>query len=172
MGLFFVIVGMQLEFIVLWNSLFEIVFGVFVLMIVKVILVRGVFLLVKIDVIDGWFVGVKFCQIGEFSFVIVVFVMIYGVLMLEQLLLIVCMGVISMVLILWFMNNSVIIVRCIVNKDILFDDNVSFGNVELLINYVIICGFGCVGQLVVCMLKMEGIYFVVIDMDFVRVYES
>ena len=70
MGLFFVTVGMQLELTVLWNSLFEIVFGVFALMIVKVILVRAASLLVKTDAIDGWSAGVKLCQIGEFSFIL------------------------------------------------------------------------------------------------------
>ena len=172
MGLFFVTVGMQLELTVLWNSLFEIVFGVFALMIVKVILVRGASLLVKTDAIDGWSAGVKLCQIGEFSFVIAALATTHGVLTSEQSSLIVCMGVISMALTPWLMNNSVTIARRIVNNAISFDDNVSFGNAEPLTNHVIICGFGRVGQSVARMLKMEGIHFVAIDMDPVRVHES
>lgn len=96
MGLFFVTVGMQLELTVLWDSLFEIVFGVFALMIVKVVLVRAASMLVKTDAIDGWSAGVKLCQIGEFSFVIAALATTHGVLTSQQSSLIVCMGVISM----------------------------------------------------------------------------
>jgi CPA2 family monovalent cation:H+ antiporter-2 len=172
MGLFFVTVGMQLELTVLMNSLFEIVFGVFALMIVKVMLVRAASVLVKTDAVDGWSAGVKLCQIGEFSFVIAALATTHGVLTSEQSSLIVCMGVISMALTPWLMNNSVLIAKRIVNKDTLVDDENHPLHTELLRNHVIICGFGRVGQSVARMLKMEGINFVAIDMDPVRVHES
>ena len=172
MGLFFVTVGMQLELTVLWNNLFGIVVGVLVLMVTKVVLVRLASMLVKTDAIDGWSAGVKLCQIGEFSFVIAALATTHGVLTSEQSSLIVCMGVISMALTPWLMNNSVVIAKRIVNNELPVEENELSVLSGSLSNHVIICGFGRVGQSVARMLKMEGIHFVAVDMDPVRVHES
>jgi CPA2 family monovalent cation:H+ antiporter-2 len=172
MGLFFVTVGMQLDLSVLWSNLFEIVFGVFALMLVKVILVRLASMLVKTDPIDGWSAGVKLCQIGEFSFVIAALATTHGVLSTQQSSLIISMGVISMALTPWLMSNSVLIAKRIVKSDLTLTDEESSVRHDSLTNHVIICGFGRVGQSVARMLKMEGIKFVAIDMDPVRVQES
>ena len=172
MGLFFVTVGMQLELTVLWNNLLGIVVGVLVLMVTKVVLVRLASMLVKTDAIDGWSAGVKLCQIGEFSFVIAALATTHGVLTSEQSSLIVCMGVISMALTPWLMNNSVVIAKRIVNNELPVEENELSVLSGSLSNHVIICGFGRVGQSVARMLKMEGIHFVAVDMDPVRVHES
>lgn len=172
MGLFFVTVGMQLELTVLWNNLLGIVVGVLALMVTKVVLVRLASMLVKTDAIDGWSAGVKLCQIGEFSFVIAALATTHGVLTSEQSSLIVCMGVISMALTPWLMNNSVVIAKRIVNSELPFEENELSVLSGSLSNHVIICGFGRVGQSVARMLKMEGIHFVAVDMDPVRVHES
>ena len=172
MGLFFVTVGMQLDLSVLWSNLFEIVFGVFALMLLKVILVRLASMLVKTDPIDGWSAGVKLCQIGEFSFVIAALATTHGVLSTQQSSLIISMGVISMALTPWLMSNSVLIAKRIVKSDLTLTDEESSVRHDSLTNHVIICGFGRVGQSVARMLKMEGIKFVAIDMDPVRVQES
>ncbi|GEA05966.1 potassium transporter [Alteromonas sp. KUL42] len=172
MGLFFVTVGMQLELTVLWNNLLGIVVGVLVLMVTKVVLVRLASMLVKTDAIDGWSAGVKLCQIGEFSFVIAALATTHGVLTSEQSSLIVCMGVISMALTPWLMNNSVVIAKRIVNNELPVEENELSVISGSLSNHVIICGFGRVGQSVARMLKMEGIHFVAVDMDPVRVHES
>ena len=172
MGLFFVTVGMQLDLSVLWSNLFEIVFGVFALMLVKVVLVRLASMLVKTDPIDGWSAGVKLCQIGEFSFVIAALATTHGVLSTQQSSLIISMGVISMALTPWLMSNSVLIAKRIVKSDLTLTDKETSLRHDSLTNHVIICGFGRVGQSVARMLKMEGIKFVAIDMDPVRVQES
>ncbi|OJF70722.1 potassium transporter [Alteromonas sp. V450] len=172
MGLFFVTVGMQLELSVLWDNFFGIIFGVLLLMVLKIILVRVASAFVNTDAIDAWSAGVKLCQIGEFSFVIAALATTHGVLTTEQSSMIVCMGVISMALTPWLMENSVIIAKRIVKNDISFEEDFSATNNEKLTNHVVICGFGRVGQSVARMLKMEGIHFVAIDMDPVRVQES
>ncbi len=172
MGLFFVTVGMQLELSVLWDNFFGIIFGVLLLMVLKIILVRVASAFVNTDAIDAWSAGVKLCQIGEFSFVIAALATTHGVLTTEQSSMIVCMGVISMALTPWLMENSVIIAKRIVKNDISFEEGFSATNNEKLTNHVVICGFGRVGQSVARMLKMEGIHFVAIDMDPVRVQES
>lgn len=172
MGLFFVTVGMQLELSVLWDNFFGIIFGVLLLMVLKIILVRVASAFVNTDAIDAWSAGVKLCQIGEFSFVIAALATTHGVLTTEQSSMIVCMGVISMALTPWLMENSVIIAKRIVKNDLSFEEGFSATNNEKLTNHVVICGFGRVGQSVARMLKMEGIHFVAIDMDPVRVQES
>lgn len=172
MGLFFVTVGMQLELSVLWDNFFGIIFGVLLLMVLKIILVRVASAFVNTDAIDAWSAGVKLCQIGEFSFVIAALATTHGVLTTEQSSMIVCMGVISMALTPWLMENSVIIAKRIVKNDVSFEEGFSATNNEKLTNHVVICGFGRVGQSVARMLKMEGIHFVAIDMDPVRVQES
>lgn len=172
MGLFFVTVGMQLNLYALWDNLFVICLGVLALMVVKIGLVRLASLLVQTDAVDGWSAGVKLCQIGEFSFVIAALATQYGVLTSEQSSVIVSMGIISMALTPWLMENSVKIARYLVsnNADTLAEEIPL--DTSSLAKHVVICGFGRVGQSVARMLKMEGIHFVAIDMDPVRVHES
>ena len=172
MGLFFVTVGMQLDINVLWSNFFTIVLGVIGLMIIKVVMVRVAASFVKTNPLDAWSAGIKLCQIGEFSFVIAALATTYGVLTTGQSSLIVSMGVLSMALTPWLMNNSLVLAKRIVaNKS---EDNAH--NTLMvdndLTNHVVICGFGRVGQSVARMLKMEGIAFIAIDMDPVRVHES
>ncbi|PHS55766.1 MAG: potassium transporter [Alteromonas sp.] len=172
MGLFFVTVGMQLDINVLWSNFFTIVLGVIGLMIIKVVMVRVAASFVKTNPLDAWSAGIKLCQIGEFSFVIAALATTYGVLTTGQSSLIVSMGVLSMALTPWLMNNSLVLAKRIVaNKS---EDNAQ--NTLMvdndLTNHVVICGFGRVGQSVARMLKMEGIAFIAIDMDPVRVHES
>ncbi|MBQ4828586.1 cation:proton antiporter [Alteromonas sp. MMG017] len=172
MGLFFVTVGMQLDINVLWSNFFTIVLGVVGLMIIKILMVRVAAAFVKTNPLDAWSAGIKLCQIGEFSFVIAALATTYGVLTTGQSSLIVSMGVLSMALTPWLMNNSLVFAKRIVaNKS---EDNAHNTLIvdNDLTNHVVICGFGRVGQSVARMLKMEGIAFIAIDMDPVRVHES
>ena len=172
MGLFFVTVGMQLDISVLWSNFFTIVLGVVGLMIIKILMVRMAAAFVKTNPLDAWSAGIKLCQIGEFSFVIAALATTYGVLTTGQSSLIVSMGVLSMALTPWLMNNSLVFAKRIVaNKS---EDNAHNTLIvdNDLTNHVVICGFGRVGQSVARMLKMEGIAFIAIDMDPVRVHES
>nr|WP_220099814.1 cation:proton antiporter [Alteromonas lipotrueae] len=172
MGLFFVTVGMQLDINVLWSNLFTIVLGVVGLMVSKIVMVRVAASFVKTNPLDAWSAGIKLCQIGEFSFVIAALATTYGVLTTGQSSLIVSMGVLSMALTPWLMNNSLVLAKRIVaNKS---EDNAQNTLIvdNDLTNHVVICGFGRVGQSVARMLKMEGIAFIAIDMDPVRVHES
>lgn len=172
MGLFFITVGMQLDLTVLWHELFTIVFGVIGLMACKVVLVRICAAMVKSDSLDAWSAGFKLCQIGEFSFVIAALATTHEVLSNQQSSLIVSMGVISMALTPWLMTNSLALAKKIVTKPLSPDVTSHFSQQTRLQQHVVICGFGRVGQSVARMLKMEGIPFVAIDIDPVRVQES
>ena len=172
MGFFFITVGMQLDIFVLWDNVLMVVGGVAALMVVKVVLVRVAAASVKTDAVDAWAAGVKLCQIGEFSFVIAALATTHGVLSTQQSSLIVSMGIISMALTPWLMNNSMAIAKRIVRSDTESTEPPSNVSTEGLSNHVVICGFGRVGQSVARMLKMEGIAFIAIDIDPVRVHES
>lgn len=171
MGLFFITVGMQLDLSVLVEYLAEIVIGVIALIIIKVVLVRIAASAVKTDPVDAWSAGVKLCQVGEFSFVIAALATQHQILTTTQSSLIVSMGIISMALTPWLMDNSLGIAKRIVNKPYTEDEGYSLSAGEFS-KHVVICGFGRVGQSVARLLKMEGIPFIAIDMDPVRVQES
>ncbi|GEA11616.1 potassium transporter [Alteromonas sp. KUL49] len=171
MGLFFITVGMQLDLFVLVEHLAEIIVGVIALIIVKVVLVRIAASAVKTDPVDAWSAGIKLCQVGEFSFVIAALATQHQVLTTTQSSLIVSMGIISMALTPWLMDNSLGIAKRIVNKPYTEDEGYSLSAGEFS-KHVVICGFGRVGQSVARLLKMEGIPFIAIDMDPVRVQES
>lgn len=171
MGLFFITVGMQLDLLVLVEYLYEIIVGVIALIGIKVVLVRIAASAVKTDAIDAWSAGIKLCQVGEFSFVIAALATQHNVLTTTQSSLIVSMGIISMALTPWLMNNSLSMAKRIVNKPYNDDSGYSLSASEFN-KHVVICGFGRVGQSVARLLKMEGIPFIAIDMDPVRVQES
>jgi len=146
MGLFFVTVGMQLDINVLWSNFFTIVLGVVGLMIIKILMVRMAAAFVKTNPLDAWSAGIKLCQIGEFSFVIAALATTYGVLTTGQSSLIVSMGVLSMALTPWLMNNSLVFAKRIVaNKS---EDNAHNTLIvdNDLTNHVVICGFGRAGE--------------------------
>ena len=172
MGFFFITVGMQLDIFVLWENVLLVVGGVAALMVVKIVLVRLAAATVRTNAIDAWAAGVKLCQIGEFSFVIAALATTHGVLSTQQSSLIVSMGIISMALTPWLMNHSMGIAKWLVSSSSENAQPPSNISTDELSNHVVICGFGRVGQSVARMLKMEGIAFIAIDIDPVRVHES
>ena len=172
MGLFFVTVGMQLDLTVLMESGHWIIAGVVSLMAVKVVLVRLAARLFKCDPVDAWSAGFKLCQIGEFSFVIAALATTHGVITQQQSSIIVSMGVISMALTPWLIDKSLAIAQTLVKQPNIDADQPVLFSQSPLSDHVVIAGFGRVGQSVARMLKMEGIPFIAIDGDPVRVHES
>ncbi|MCU7554947.1 cation:proton antiporter [Alteromonas sp. ASW11-19] len=172
MGLFFVTVGMQLDLQVLWQSGHWIIGGVLLLMAAKVVLVRLAAMFFKCDPVDAWSAGFKLCQIGEFSFVIASLATTHGVITSQQSSVLVSMGVISMALTPWLIDKSLTAAQLLVRQPHIEEDEPGSYSKELLSDHVVIAGFGRVGQSVAKMLKMEGIPFIAIDGDPVRVFES
>lgn len=172
MGLFFVTVGMQLDLLVLWHSGLWILLGVAGLMVIKVVLMRLAARWLGCDPADAWSAGIKLCQIGEFSFVIAALATTYEVITPQQSAIIVSMGVISMALTPWLIQHSLPFAQRIVGEPDTLPENEATMVQSELHDHVIIAGFGRVGQSVARMLKMEGIHFVAVDVDPVRVHES
>ncbi|GGW73272.1 cation:proton antiporter domain-containing protein [Alteromonas halophila] len=172
MGLFFVTVGMQLDLNVLLNSGLWITLGVVALMVVKVVIVRFAAGMFRCDPVDGWSAGIKLCQIGEFSFVIAALATTHGVLSSEQSTVLVSMGVISMALTPFLITRSLTLAKWLVGAKQLDAEMLNAKAHQEMQDHVLIAGFGRVGQSVARMLKMEGIPFIAIDSDPVRVHES
>ncbi len=172
MGLFFVTVGMQLDLQVLLDSGWWITLGVLALMAVKVIIVRISAAMFRCNPIDGWSAGIKLCQIGEFSFVIAALATTHEILTIAQSSVLISMGVISMALTPFLITRSLLLAQWIVGTKKLNTDTLEVQRHQEMKDHVIIAGFGRVGQSVARMLKIEGIPFVAIDGDPVRVHES
>lgn len=173
MGLFFITVGMQLDVDVTLGALPLVIGGVVAIMLCKIILVRAAALLARCEPQEAWSAGIKLCQIGEFSFVIAALAAKYGVITQTQSTLLVSMGVLSMACTPYLVTHSLHFARRLApaaHHATLTD--LPAGAVSPQAGHVIIAGFGRVGQSVARLLKMEGVEFVVIDADPVRVQES
>jgi CPA2 family monovalent cation:H+ antiporter-2 len=173
MGLFFVTVGMQLEVAVMMDYGVWIMLGVILLMIMKVVLVRMAAGFFHLSGGDAWAAGFKLCQIGEFSFVIAALARSHEVITPMQSSVLVCMGVISMALTPWLIEQSVTFANKLSSREranmaaeVVNDETIAMED------HIVVCGFGRVGQSVARMLKLEGITPLVIDIDPVRVLES
>lgn len=173
MGLFFVTVGMQLKLDVLYSDGLLIFAGVLALMVLKVLVLQLVAKLLKRDTIDSWATGIKLCQIGEFSFVIAALATTEGVIDARTSSVIISMGVISMALTPLLVDRSVAWAQKLSTRQSdVAEPESTIPEASEFHNHIIIAGFGRVGQSVARLLKLEGISFITIDADPVRVSES
>jgi len=173
MGLFFITVGMKLELSVLVSQFHIILLGLFVLIFVKVCIVRLSAWITQEKAEDGWAAGIKLAQMGEFSFVIIALALQNGLLTAQQSSILVCMGLFSMAITPWLIDKSGQFSLILVgNKAGLSLAQSNTVQSKKLQNHIIILGFGRVGQSVARMLKLEALPFQAIDIDPIRVQES
>ena len=174
MGLFFVTVGMKLQLSVFLSEFHFIIFGCLLMMGVKTVIVRLVALGFKSSAKDAWAAGLKLSQMGEFSFVIAALAAQNSIITQTQSSVIISIGVLSMGLTPWLINNSDRFANWVVkdeNKDTLVETVLTEAQANIS-EHVVIAGFGRVGQSVARMLKLEGIKYIAIDVDAIRVQES
>lgn len=173
MGLFFITVGMRLEMQTLWSHLHWIVLGLAIIMLVKTLIIRACAWVFKADKLDGWSAGLKLCQIGEFSFIIAALAVNHQLLTAEQGSVLMAIGVLSMALTPWLVENSLNLAKHIIKNPQLSLDPMDEDNYHPeMQDHVLILGFGRVGQSVSRLLTIEAIPFIVVDFDPVRVNES
>lgn len=171
MGLFFITVGMRLDLHLFVVNLHWIVVGLVGLIVLKILLIRFSAWMFKAPSKDAWASGVKLCQMGEFSFVIAALATNHSVLSAELASVIMSIGILSMAVTPYLVDNSHKIAKAIVKGKI---EEPETSNVveEDLENHVLIFGFGRVGQSVSRLLKVEAIRYVAVDADPVRVQEA
>lgn len=171
MGLFFITIGMRLELNTFVTSIHWILIGLVILMVLKVVLIRFSAWLFKASGDDAWAAGIKLCQMGEFSFVIVALATNHDILSSKDASILMSIGILSMAITPWLVTNSPRIVARMTRRKIETPKQPS-PNQEALQDHVIIFGFGRVGQSVSRLLRVEAIHYVAVDADPVRVHES
>ncbi len=175
MGLFFVTVGMQLDLAFLFQQLHWIVLATVGMMLLKVLLMQLASWLFGVASRDSWAAALKLCQMGEFSFVLAALAVNHDVINSQTSSLIISVGILSMALTPLLIDRSLSIAMRLSQRNLVSsiqsNSNLSEGIGELD-NHVVIAGFGRVGQSSARMLKLEGINFVAIDFDPIRVQES
>jgi CPA2 family monovalent cation:H+ antiporter-2 len=174
MGLFFITVGMKLELNVLFFEFHWVMLGLIVMVVLKTVMVGISAIIFKQNRQDAWAAGMKLAQMGEFSFVIAALAVQNQVISSQQSSMIISIGLLSMVITPWLINVSGKFAQWIApNKEIeAIITQPTQTEAKDLRNHVLILGFGRVGQSVARMLKLEGIKYVAIDCDPIRVHES
>jgi len=174
MGLFFITVGMKLELNVLIFEFHWIILGLLIMVVLKTLVVSISAFIFKQNRQDAWAAGMKLAQMGEFSFVIAALAVQNQVISSQQSSMIISVGLLSMAITPWLINVSGKFAQWIApNKDIeAIATQINLHEAKDFNNHVLILGFGRVGQSVARMLKLEGIKYVALDFDPIRVHES
>jgi len=173
LGLFFITVGMKLNLHVLWESPLTILLIFIGFMLVKTLVT--VFLVLRFGESskDAWASGFMLAQMGEFSFVLIALAGQLQLMPQSTASILLVVGVISMACTPYIVANArawaIAISKEAMTLADIDEQKAITANLE---DHVIICGFGRVGQTVSRFLKKEGIAFVAIDLDPLRVKES
>lgn len=174
MGLFFITVGMKLQLNVLIFEFHWVMLALVVLIILKTLAVTLSAFIFKQDRQDAWAAGMKLAQMGEFSFVIAALALQNELISNYQSSMIISVGLLSMALTPLLINASGQFAQWIAPNKAMQEvtQQLTQPDVSSLHNHVLILGFGRVGQSVARMLKLEGIKYVALDFDPIRVHES
>lgn len=171
MGLFFITVGMQLDLQLLAAKGHWVIIAVIATMTIKVLLVRLAAYVVRANSQDAWAAAFKICQVGEFSFVIAALASSNNVITSETASFLIAIGILSMALTPWLVEKSYDYAQKI-GRGPKIQPSEPQSVPDNIRDHIIIAGFGRVGQTVARLLRTEGITFIVIDYDPIRVQKS
>lgn len=173
MGLFFITIGMLLNVPSLLADWPRLLGVLSVMMLSKIVLV---FILAK------WLgessqhalsTGLVLAQMGEFGFVLLALAGKLELLPLQLISTLVGVGVLSMAMTPWLINcHEEIVRRLFLQSKLPRKVGLSAPLPGQYIDHVIVCGYGRSGQTIARFLKVEGIPYIVIDRDPVRVQEA
>jgi K+:H+ antiporter len=173
LGLFFITIGMKLDISILISETKTIFTVLVCFMLLKIMIIQILARRVGEAKKDAWASAIMLAQMGEFGFVLIALAGQYGVLASETASILLVIGVISMAITPFMVDNArrwaMAITREAPRE---LEEKYSTLDVKNLEDHVIICGFGRVGQTVSRFLKQESIAFVAIDIDPLRVKES
>ncbi|WP_420807244.1 cation:proton antiporter [Alteromonas facilis] len=175
MGLFFVTVGMQLNLSFLWSQLHWVLLATVGMIVLKVLLMQLASWIFKVASRDSWAAALKLCQMGEFSFVLAALAVSHNVISIEVSSFLVSVGILSMAVTPLLIEHSLTLAMRFSQRNLVssMTQDPNHNSVSgTLTNHVVIIGFGRVGQSSARMLKLEGIEYIAIDFDPIRVQES
>jgi CPA2 family monovalent cation:H+ antiporter-2 len=175
MGIFFISVGMLLDFNYLANNLLLVLFLLTALVLFKAVVIS---VLVRIYGYE-WGVGIRtgviLAQAGEFGFVILTLGLNRGLIGGDELQLVLSACLLSMIIAPFIIQYNGRIARKLA-KNYLINTSKKVEEIEHvgknLIDHVILCGYGRSGQYLGRFLKEENIPFVALDIDPARVHEA
>ncbi len=175
LGLFFVMMGMLLDFHQVAANIGPILLVLVALILFKALVVGLLSRLFKYETGVALRTGVILAQAGEFSFVILALGMQRGLISGQALQIVLAASLLSMVAAPFIIQNNGRLVRRFVRS---YNRNHQLKVSEIekvgtqLSGHAIICGYGRSGQYLGRFLKEEGIPFIALDIDPVRVQEA
>lgn len=164
LGLFFITVGMQISFDVVFDNWLLIFFIVFVIMAIKVGIIY-VILVLQVKKRNALKAAFSICQIGEFGLAVLALLISNAMIDKEDAQILITATVVSMIIAPFILKNLSAIANKFEREDeAIIDDNIHI-KAKNIRNHFIVCGYGRLGQEVVRKLKTQGIIYIVIESD-------
>ena len=171
LGLFFITIGMTMEWTLVANAWWQVLLCVFGLILCKSLLVLLAGRLMGERKRDAMAAGIMLSQIGEFGFVLLALASHHGLLGHEMVSLLIGVGVITLSLTPWLVQRALGLAHSLTDGALLSRAGVAQSGLSKH-QHVIIAGFGRTGQTCARFLKLEEIPFLALDLDPERVSEA
>jgi len=173
MGLFFITIGMLLDIQALPTIFPWVLLAVLFIVVLKFAVIMAICHYMKIEKGIASRTGLTLAQGGEFGFAILAIALSAGALNEELSQITLASVIVSMIISPFIIRHNGIIAKRFFTKSYmdLRDTNVNVikHETESLINHVVICGYGRIGQNVARFLKEENFSYVALDLDPVTV---
>ncbi|WHF38412.1 monovalent cation:proton antiporter family protein [Aeromonas salmonicida] len=171
MGLFFITIGMTMDWQLVALAWWQVIFCVFGLILIKSLLVLLAGGLMGERKRDAMAAGIMLSQVGEFGFVLLALANHHALLEHQLVSLLIGIGVISIAMTLWLVQKAHGLARSLTDSALLTRSEVAQSGLSKH-QHVIIAGFGRAGQTCARFLKLEDIPFLALDLDPERVGEA
>ncbi|WP_394200394.1 monovalent cation:proton antiporter-2 (CPA2) family protein [Shewanella waksmanii] len=173
MGLFFISIGMLLDFSLVLAFWWQILLLVVAVIIGKALIVFGLLRLAKESFRTSVATAISLAQVGEFSFVVLALAVNYQLLEATLSTKLVMVAVLSMAVAPWLVRHSVDIARRLQGARGRSPEELHIDpSLEHAQDLVLILGYGRVGQTIARFMKTEAVPFIVLDLDPTRVSEA
>lgn len=172
MGLFFISIGMMLDFALVLQFWWQILLLLLAVIIGKAVIVHGILTAAGEPFRTAFSTALSLAQVGEFSFVVLALAVNYHLLSNEVSTVLVMVAVLSMGLAPWLVRHCLDIAKWVQGKQQAnyVDDLVPLVSHEQ--DLVVIFGYGRVGQTIARFLKTEAVPYLVLDLDPLRVSQA
>ncbi|MCL1042059.1 monovalent cation:proton antiporter-2 (CPA2) family protein [Shewanella marisflavi] len=173
MGLFFISIGMLLDFSLVLAFWWQVLLLVVAVIITKALIVFGLLRAAKESFRTSVATAISLAQVGEFSFVVLALAVNYQLLEITVSTKLVMVAVLSMAVAPWLVRHSVEIARRLHGaRSTPLADGETIPPMEQSSELVLILGYGRVGQTIARFMKSEAIPYLVLDRDPTRVTEA
>ncbi|ASJ96211.1 monovalent cation:proton antiporter family protein [Shewanella marisflavi] len=173
MGLFFISIGMLLDFSLVLAFWWQVLLLVVAVIITKALIVFGLLRAAKESFRTSVATAISLAQVGEFSFVVLALAVNYQLLEITVSTKLVMVAVLSMAVAPWLVRHSVEIARRLHGaRSAPLADGETIPPMEQSSELVLILGYGRVGQTIARFMKSEAIPYLVLDRDPTRVTEA